>query len=98
MALNDLELSLMAFPQSWDAVKQQLTVNLLLLPVGNPLSPLGTGPQFAGTTVALNAAFVAGLATLPSTTSPIALNIPYTAIPPIGAVSLFNGLIAKLPA
>jgi hypothetical protein len=97
MALNDLELSLMAFPQGWDAVRQQLKVNLMLLPVGNPLSPLGTGPQFAGTTVALNAAFIAGLGSLPSTTSPVALTVPYSAVPPVAAVSLFNGLLAKLP-
>jgi hypothetical protein len=44
MALNDLELTLMAFPQSWNAAKQQVTVNLMMLPVGNPLAPLGTGP------------------------------------------------------
>ena len=97
MALSDLELSLMAFPQSWNATKKQLAVNLMLLPVGNPLSPLGTGPKFAGTTVNLNAAFIAGLASLPSTTSPIALTLPYVAIPPVGAVSLFNALLAKLP-
>jgi hypothetical protein len=98
MALSDLELSLMAFPQSWNAVKQQLTVNLLLLPVGDPLTPLGTGPQFAGTTVFLNVGFVAGLANLPSTSSPLVLDQAFVAIPPVGAVSLFKGLVAKLPA
>ncbi|WP_433975532.1 hypothetical protein [Tunturiibacter lichenicola] len=98
MALSDLELSLMAFPQNWNATKQQLTVNLMLLPVGNPLAALGTGPQFAGTTVNLDAAFIAGLASLPSTTSPVALTVPFLAIPPIGSVSLFNNLLAKLPA
>jgi hypothetical protein len=97
MALNDLELTLMAFPQSWNAAKQQVTVNLMMLPVGNPLAPLGTGPQFAGTTVFLDAAFIAGLANLPSTTSTVALSLPYVGTPPPGAVSLFNGLLAKLP-
>jgi hypothetical protein len=97
MALSDLELSLMTFPQSWNATRQQLVVNLMLLPVGNPMSPLGTGPKFAGTTVNLDAAFIAGLASLPSTTSPVALTLPYVATPPVGAVSLFNGLLAKLP-
>jgi hypothetical protein len=73
MALSNLELSLMAFPQSWNAVKQQLNVNLLLLPVGNPLlplgaslgPPLGTGPQFAGTSISLNAMILAGLEACP---------------------------------
>lgn len=97
MALKDLELSLMAFPQTWDAARQQLTVNLMLLPVGDPLATLGTGPQFAGTTVALNAAFVAGLGALPSTASPLALSRPVSAVPPVGAVSLFKNLVAKLP-
>ena len=60
MALSDLELSLMAFPQNWNAATQQLSVNLLMLPVGSPLAPLGTGPQFAGTTAYLKANFIAG--------------------------------------
>ena len=51
MALNDLELSLMTFPQRWDGVAGTLSLNLLLLPVGDPTAPLGTGPQFAGTAV-----------------------------------------------
>ena len=68
MALDDLELSLMAFPQYWDSAKEELSVNLLLLPVGDPLQPLGSGPQFAGTTLYLNARFIAGLDSLPLTT------------------------------
>ncbi len=96
MALNDLELSLMAFPQSWNATTQQLSVNLLMLPVGSPLTPLGTGPQFGGTTVYLKVSFIAGLAALPSTTSLIALSLPYVATPPVGAVSLLESLPGRL--
>ncbi|MCU1321476.1 MAG: hypothetical protein JWM43_1125 [Acidobacteriaceae bacterium] len=98
MALKDLELSLMAFPQRWDAATQQIEVNLMLLPVGSPLVPLGTGPQFAGTSVNLEVTFVAGLAALPSTTSPKTLHKTFVAGPPIGATSLFNAMLAKLPA
>jgi hypothetical protein len=96
MALNDLELSLMAFPQNWNAATQQLSVNLLMLPVGSPLTPLGTGPQFGGTTVYLKANFIAGLAALPSTASAIALTLPYVATPPVGAVSLLQSLPGRL--
>jgi hypothetical protein len=96
MALNDLELSLMAFPQSWNAATQQLSVNLLMLPVGSPLAPLGTGPRFAGTQVFLNAVFAAGLSNVINTTSPTTLT-PYVATPPLGAVSLLQSLPGKLP-
>ena len=61
MALNDLELSLMAFPQRWDGSSGLLTVNLLLLPIGDPTQPFGGGPQFAGTLVHVTANIVAGL-------------------------------------
>ncbi len=66
MALSQLELSLMAFPQSWDPASSMLNVNVFLLPVGDPTAPLGTGPKFAGTAVHLNANIVAGLAALPT--------------------------------
>ena len=53
MALNDLELSLMAFPQRWDGEAKTVALNILILPVGDPTAPLGGGPKFAGTTVDL---------------------------------------------
>ncbi len=98
MALDDLELSLMAFPQNWDWKKQQLNVNLLLLPLGNPLVPLGGGPQFAGTTIFVKAQFIAGLDNLPLTTSPVALTLPFTVAPPPGASALFQNVLNSLPA
>ena len=58
--LDDLELSLMAFPQSWTAATHTLAVNLLVLPVGNPLGPVGSVPKFAGTTLKLNARLMTG--------------------------------------
>ena len=36
MALDDLELSLMAFPQRWDSAAKSLSLNILILPVGDP--------------------------------------------------------------
>src|SRR5262245_2670504 len=98
MPLNDLELSLMTFPQNWDAAKKQLNVNLLLLPVGDPTKPLGSGPAFAGTSINVKALFISGLDSLPLTGSPIAATVPYTAVPPPAAAALFQGLTARLPA
>ncbi len=66
MSLSQLELSLMAFPQSWNPATNTLTVNVLLMPVGDPTAPLGTGPKFAGTSVHLSANIVASLAALPT--------------------------------
>jgi len=48
MALDDLALSLMTFPQRWHGGTGKLDVNVLLLPVGDPTAALGTGPAFAG--------------------------------------------------
>jgi hypothetical protein len=98
MALDELELSLMAFPQNWDAVNQKLNVNLLLLPVGDPTKPLGSGPVFAGTPINVKALFIEGLDSLPLTTSPIALTTLFVATPPPAALALFQGLGSKLPA
>jgi hypothetical protein len=96
MALNDLELSLMAFPQRWDGAGGILAVNLLLLPVGDPTAPLGTGPQFAGTSVHLNVNVVAGLATLPSTATTPSQLTQFAAQPPPAAAALYTQLYSQL--
>jgi hypothetical protein len=98
MALNDLELSLMAFPQHWDGASGLLSVNLLLLPVGDPTAPLGTGPQFAGTPVHLRANFVAGLASLPSTSTTPTQVTPFLAQPQPVAPTLYSTLYNQLVA
>src|SRR5580704_7222210 len=98
MPLNDLELSLMAFPQRWDGSSNLLSVNLLLLPVGDPTAPLGTGPIFAGTTVHVNANIVAGLATLPSSTTTPSQVAAFTAQPPAVAGTLYTTLYKQLVA
>jgi hypothetical protein len=96
MALNDLELSLMAFPQRWDGASGVLWVNLLLLPVGDPTAPLGTGPQFAGTTIHLNVNIVAGLAALPSSSTTPSQVTQFAAQPPAVATQLYPQLYAQL--
>ncbi len=96
MALNDLELSLMAFPQQWNGPAGVLSVNLLILPVGDPTKPLGSGPQFAGTPVHLSANIVSGLASLPSTSTTPAQVTPYLAQPPFVAPTLYSTLYSQL--
>ena len=98
MALNDLELSLMAFPQRWDGPSGTLTLNFLLLPVGDPTVPLGGGPQFAGTTVDLVINLVSGLDSLPSTATAPSRTVTYTAQPPPVAPTLFSTLYNQLVA
>jgi hypothetical protein len=95
--LDDLELSLLAFPQSWIAATHTLRVNLLVLPVGNPLGAVGSVAQFAGTTLRLNAELFTGEA-LPASTMTPAFTEAFAAVPPIGARALLNSMIARLPA
>ena len=98
MALSDVRLSLLTFPQSWDA--GVLTARLLLLPVGDPEAPMGAGlPQFAGTAWPLR------VTVLPSPdalfgaapgAAPGAVTFTFTATPPDGAADLFEALRIQL--
>src|SRR5262249_31533934 len=98
MALNDLELSLLAFPQRWDGPFGVLSLNILLLPVGDPTAPLGGGPKFAGTSVDLVINLVSGLDSLPSISTPVSKTLAHTAQPPSVAPTLFNNLFSQLVA
>ncbi len=94
--LDELELSLLAFPQSWTAATQTLVVNLLVLPVGNPLGKVGSVAAFAGTTRKLKAGLITGAA-LPATGTAPALSVPFSAVPPPGAVALLKSIASNLP-
>lgn len=96
MALNDLELSLMAFPQRWDGPSGNLSLNILILPVGDPTAPLGGGPKFAGTTVDLVINLASGLDSLPSTSTVPSKTTPFVATPPAVAPALFTTLFNQL--
>ena len=102
MALNDLELSLMAFPQLWvpsgGSGGGTLHVNILLLPVGDPTQPLGagtpfdSGTPFAGTAVPV-VANLSGPGALPNTDTTVpALTTPFVLTPPPVAPTLFGQL------
>src|SRR5215469_12826362 len=92
MALTDLRLSLLAFPQRWDGVSR-LDLRVLLLPKSNPLVALSpTWPQFAGTQLHLQAALVLSAGGFPQPGDPATKFFPVTTVPPVGAVTLFNKL------
>ncbi|HZU28153.1 MAG TPA: hypothetical protein VFA04_21665 [Bryobacteraceae bacterium] len=89
----------MAFPQRWNGAAGTLSLNILILPVGDPTAPLGGGPQFAGTAIDLVVNVASGLDSLPTTGTVPSFTKPYVATPPPVApalfTSLFNQLVAK---
>jgi hypothetical protein len=99
MALNDLELSLMAFPQRWvpaggGSGGSALRLNVLLLPVGDPTQALGGGPAFAGTAVPV-VVNLSGPGALPSPGAGVLLASPLVLTPPPVAPVLFGQLAAQ---
>lgn len=97
MALADVRLSILAFPQRWSA--GTLEARVLLLPAGDPTQPPGAGlPAFAGTDWALRARVLPGLDALlgpnPGGTAG-AQSMNFTASAPAGALALFQGLAAN---
>lgn len=96
MAINELHLSLMAFPQAWTpgatpADDGTLAVNILVLPVGDPRQPLGGGAVFAGTAIHV-IANIAASSDLPSTTTTPLVSRPLVLSPPPVATTLFDQL------
>jgi hypothetical protein len=85
-----------ACAQRWDSTSGTLTLNILLLPVGDPTASLGTGPKFAGTNVALKVNLASGLGALPSTSTVPSMTVPYSAQPPAVAPTLFSTLYTQL--
>lgn len=95
MALNDVRLSILAFPQRWTGTKLQ--ARLLLLPVGDPrlapVPPVGL-PAFSGTSWALRAVVHAGQDALyaEDPAAPAPSRFPITATAPPSARALFDAL------
>ena len=100
MALADVRLSILAFPQRWTGAALQ--THVLLLPAGDPtIAPPSSGlPQFAGTSWALRAMVVPGLDSLlgpdPGAT-PGTMPFTFTAAAPANAFALFNAIGAQFP-
>src|SRR5262245_49993414 len=101
MALTDVRLSILAFPQRWAGAA--IEARVLLLPTGDPTlapqPPVGL-PAFAGTTWALRAIVLPGLDSLlgpdPGGTAG-ALAFPFLAPAPANALALFNAIGAQFP-
>ena len=95
--LDDLELSLLAFPQEWTEATRTHALNLIVLPVGDPTGPIGTVPVFGGTTLKLVAHLQSGDA-LPTTGATAPLSVPYSAVPPTAALPLLKSMRSRLPS
>src|SRR6516164_4941222 len=99
MALQDLVLSLLTFPQEWTG--GTLAFNILFLPAVDDITvALAPGaPSFVGTSFTLEAVVVTELSPTPDP-SKSALRAPVTIIDPFDpgtAQNLFNKLGAKFP-
>ncbi len=102
MAIDKLQLSLMAFPQSWTpgtgpTDDGTLAVNLLALPVGDPRQPLGGGAPFAGTAIHV-IANISDSGGLPITSTTPLLSRPLVLTPPPVATNLFDQLYLQSAA
>jgi hypothetical protein len=98
MALTDVRLSMLAFPQAWTA--GSLSARVLLLPAGDPLSPPGLAlPAFAGTSWPLRVTILPAPDALLGPTPGAAagaITFTFTATPPATAAPLFAALQARL--
>src|SRR6185369_8478559 len=101
MALADVRLSILAFPQRWTGAA--LEARVLLLPTGDPTQapPAAFGlPMFAGTSWALRAMVLPGLDALlgpnPGATAG-AVPFDFTAPAPADALALFQAIGAHFP-
>lgn len=95
MALTDLALSLMTFPQNWNGTS--IDLNLLLVPATDPTAKLSPGgPPFAGTTYNLQVIFIPGLNSPPVDGDPTSKIFPIITPAPASAPTLFNALKARL--
>jgi hypothetical protein len=98
MALADVRLSILTFPQRWDG--GALAARVLLLPVGDPQAALAAGlPAFEGTAWPLRCTVLPSpdaLMTSAPGSAPGAMTFSFTATPPDGAADLFQALATQL--
>jgi hypothetical protein len=92
-------LSIQAFPQSWDGTNIRLRI--LILPQGNPLSPLLTGvspapdsPAFADAKPKFVVQLIPSLAALPAPAA-ATVQVSLSTVPPTGARGLFQQLASQ---
>ncbi len=103
MASTDWKLSILSFPQRWNAAAGRLDLRILLLPRGNPLDPLLTAvapepeqPAFADAGLTFELRFIPGLDSLPE---PAAVELTQTqaGLTPTGLRELYEALAERFP-
>jgi len=100
MAIDKLNLSLMAFPQAWTpgatpTDDASLTVNVLALPVGDPRASLGGGVAFAGTAIHAVANVCGPSEGVPYIGITTLASRPLVLTPPPTATALFDQLYTQ---
>ena len=103
MASTDWKLSILAFPQHWDAAARRIRLRALVLPRVSPLEPLWPAarsapdqPAFVDASLTLQMRFLPGLGTLPdASAAPLAVNAPDRTPP--GLRALYESLAALFP-
>jgi hypothetical protein len=94
MAITDIRLTLMPFPQHWDGTG--IDLRILVAPRGDPTQPLVAGaPSFAKAKLTLNAQLIPSLAALPSPAN-VTASVKLTLAPPQNADALFNRIKARV--
>jgi hypothetical protein len=94
MAITDIRLTLMPFPQRWDGTG--IDLRILVAPRGDPTQPLTAGaPPFAKAKLTLEARLIPSLANLPSPAN-VTASIRLPIVPAAGAEALFNELKARV--
>lgn len=91
MAINSAPLNVLAFPQSWQPPR--LSLNVLILPKGDPLA---SAPPFPECTLALDAALIAGAESMP-TAAAVSLRRPLDIRIAANRPGLFTALAAAIP-
>jgi hypothetical protein len=94
MALTDIRLTLMPFPQRWDGTG--IDMRILVAPRGDPTQPLTPGaPPFAKAKLTLDAQLIPSLASLPAPAD-VTASIKLPIAPPPQAEALFEELASRV--
>src|SRR5262249_20927019 len=94
MAITDIRLTLMPFPQRWDGTG--IDLRILVAPRGDPTQPLVAGaPPFAKAKLTLNAMLIPSLAALPSPAG-VTASIKLSIAQPANAEALFNEIKTRV--
>jgi hypothetical protein len=97
MALETAALTLLAFPQLWDADAGTLRLRFLCVPLRGPLTALGAGlPSFAEANLSFEARLIGSLDHVPRAADVIASLPLNLEAPPLQKVALFAELARQI--